>query len=130
MLYSHFNENLLGLQDVEIEKIEEINENEYKSIVNGSKKYEVCLNIEHVRKSKCNCPHADGKRIICKHIVATYFSVLPGSAKEFEEEQNRLQEEYEEYQEIKDLIEADKEFANGEGVHFSSLDELDDYLDD
>ena len=28
-----------------------------------------------------------------------------------------------------DII-ADKEFANGEGVHFSSLDELDAYLDD
>ncbi len=26
--------------------------------------YEVELDIEHPRKSKCNCPHADGKRII------------------------------------------------------------------
>ena len=43
---------------------------------------------------------------------------------------SRLLDDYEEYQEIKDLIEADKEFANGEGVHFSSLEELDDYLDD
>ena len=36
---------------------------------------------------------------------------------------------YDEYQEIKDLIEADKEFENGDGIHFSSLDELDEYLD-
>jgi len=43
---------------------------------------------------------------------------------------SKLLDEYEEYQEIKDLIEADKEFANGDGVHFSSLDELDAYLDD
>ena len=43
---------------------------------------------------------------------------------------SNLLDEYEEYQEIKDLIEADKEFANGEGVHFSSLDKLDEYLDD
>lgn len=38
--------------------------------------------------------------------------------------------EYEEYQAIKDLIEADKEFENGEGIHFSSLDELDEYLEE
>ena len=37
---------------------------------------------------------------------------------------------YDEYQEIKDLIEADKEFENGEGIRFSSLAELDEYLDE
>lgn len=37
------------------------------------------------------------KRIICKHIVTTYFNVVPNSAKVFESEQNRLHEEYEEY---------------------------------
>ena len=42
----------------------------------------------------------------------------------------KLLDEYEEYQEIKDLIEADKEFEKGEGVHFTSLDELDEYLDE
>ena len=82
-----------------VEKIEKINENEYKSIVTGNKKYEVYLNIEHVRKSKCNCPHADGKRIICKHIVATYFKAFPNEAVNFEEEQNELEKEYEKEQE-------------------------------
>ena len=43
---------------------------------------------------------------------------------------SKVLDDYEEYQEIKDLVEADKEFANGEGVHFSSLEELDVYLDD
>ena len=52
------------------------------------------LDIEHPRKSTCNCPLANGKRIICKHIVATYFTALPREAQEFEEEQTRLQEEY------------------------------------
>ena len=41
-----------------------------------------------------------------------------------------LLDDYEEYHAIKDLIEADNEFANGQGVHFSSLDEPDAYLDD
>ena len=46
------------------------------------------------------------KKIICKHIVATYFSVVPNSVKDFIEEQDRLQEEYEEYknQEYKNVI--------------------------
>ena len=34
---------------------------------NSSTPYSVELNLNHPRKSKCNCPHADGKRIICKH---------------------------------------------------------------
>ena len=43
---------------------------------------------------------------------------------------SKVLDDYEEYQAIKGLIEADKEFANGEGVRFSSLEELDAYLDD
>ena len=43
---------------------------------------------------------------------------------------SRILDDYEEYQAIKDLIEADKEFEKGEGIHFSSLDELDAFLDD
>ena len=39
-------------------------------------------------------------------------------------------DDYDQYQAIKDLVEADKEFENGEGIHFSSLEELDTYLDD
>ena len=82
-----------------IKDIKKINDIEYTSIASGTREYNVYLNLEKPRQSTCNCPLANGKRIICKHIVATYFSVVPGSAKEFEDEQNRLQEEYEEYQE-------------------------------
>lgn len=80
-------------------KLNKISENEYSSIVKGTNNYRVYLDIEHPRKSLCNCPLADGKRIICKHIVATYFTALPQEAINFEEEQNRLQEEYEKEQE-------------------------------
>lgn len=81
-----------------IRDIKKINDIEYTSVASGTKEYNVYLNLEKSRKSTCSCPLADGKRIICKHIVATYFNVVPGSAKEFEDEQNRLQKEYEEYQ--------------------------------
>lgn len=80
-------------------ELNKINENEYSSFVKGTNNYNVHLDIEHPRKSLCDCPLANGKRIICKHIVATYFTAFPNEAVSFEEEQNRLQEEYEKEQE-------------------------------
>ena len=71
-------------------ELNKINENEYSSIVKGTNNYNVHLDIEHPRKSSCNCPLANGKRIICKHIVATYFTAFPNEAVSFEEEQNRF----------------------------------------
>ena len=82
-----------------IKNIKKLNNNEYTSIVSGNKDYNVYLNLEHPRKSICNCPLANGKRIICKHIVATYFNVVPNSAKNFEKEQEKLEQEYEDYKE-------------------------------
>ena len=80
-------------------ELNKINENVYESVVEGTDNYNVHLDIEHPRKSTCDCPLAKGKRIICKHIVATYFTAFPNEAVSFEEEQNRLQEEYEKEQE-------------------------------
>lgn len=82
-----------------VSSLKKINDNEYMSKVVGSEVYNVYLNVEHVRKSTCTCPLANGKRITCKHIVATFFTAFPEEAKNFEEEQERLQEEYEDYQE-------------------------------
>ena len=53
--------------------------------------YHVLVDIPHPRRSKCNCPHAKGKRIICKHIVAAYFKIHP-------EEAERLYREATEYE--------------------------------
>lgn len=76
-------------------------ENIYSATVAGSSSepYSVELHIGHPRKSKCNCPHANGKRIICKHIVATYFTVLPKEAERFYAEAMAYQEEEEKRQE-------------------------------
>lgn len=76
-------------------ELNKINENVYESLVEGNDNYNVHLDIEHPRKSTCDCPSAKGKRILCKHIVATYFAALPSEAKKFEEEQEKLQQEYE-----------------------------------
>ncbi len=79
-----------------------VSDSEIKGVVQGSgvSKYDVAINIEHPRKSKCNCPHADGKRIICKHMIALYFTTFPKLAEEYyqkvlecEREQEACEEE-------------------------------------
>ena len=81
-----------------INNLKKLNDFEYTSKVTGSETYNVYLDVSHPRRSTCNCPLANGKRIICKHIVATFFKVFPQEAINFEKEQERLQEEYEDYQ--------------------------------
>ena len=81
-----------------INNLKKLNDFEYTSKVIGSETYSVYLDVSHPRRSTCNCPLANGKRIICKHIVATFFKVFPQEAINFEKEQERLQEEYEDYQ--------------------------------
>lgn len=84
-------------EEKKVLSIDEIDPGIFSATVSGSSHnaYSVELHMKHPRKSKCNCPHADGKRIICKHIVATYFTVLPGEAKKFYEEAMAYQEEEE-----------------------------------
>ena len=81
--------------------LEEIEANIFSAKVSGSSSvpYSVELHINHPRKSKCNCPHADGKRIVCKHIVAAYFAALPEEAEKFYTEAMAYQEEEEKHQE-------------------------------
>lgn len=88
-------------KDKKVVNFEELGKNIYTATVTGSSShhYSVELHIDHPRKSKCNCPHADGKRIICKHIVATYFTVIPKEAERFYAEAMAYQEEEEKRQE-------------------------------
>ena len=59
--------------------VEQQNETEFVAAVNGSENnvYAVKFDTDHPRKSSCDCPHANGKRIICKHIVAAFFAAFP-----------------------------------------------------
>lgn len=56
-----------------------------KSSVKGSgnKKYNVYINTEKLRISKCNCAFAKDRRVICKHIVALYFTIFETVAVEY-----------------------------------------------
>ena len=69
----------------------------FTSLVKGSNnaRYNVYIDIEHPRKSKCDCPHADGKRIVCKHQMATFFKAFPKEV-EILEREFALAEQYEE----------------------------------
>ena len=81
---------------------DQFSEDEYMGLVQGSNGeiYTTLINIAHPRKSKCNCPLADGKRIVCKHMIALYFTIFPDEveliyreAEEAEDEAARYEEE-------------------------------------
>ena len=65
----------------------------YDGIVRGSEgnRYSVHIDTVHIRSSKCNCPFADGRRRVCKHMIALFFATHPEEA----EEQQREIDEWE-----------------------------------
>lgn len=77
-----------------------INDSEYNGQVKGNNKiYDVFINIEHPKKySHCNCPLAEGKKIICKHMIALYFEIFPEKAKQFLKEIDEHNKKVDEYQ--------------------------------
>lgn len=88
-------------QEKKVMSLEVIEANIFSAKVSGnsSTPYSVEVHVDHPRKSKCNCPHADGKRIVCKHIVAAYFTAFPEEAEAFYAEVMAYQEEEERRQE-------------------------------
>ena len=51
----------------------------YDGVVSGSegKTYNVHIDTVHPRKSVCNCAFAAGRRVVCKHMIALYFTAEP-----------------------------------------------------
>ena len=119
-------------QSKNVKKIKKISDDEYNSIVSGTEEYNVHIDINHPRKSTCTCPFADGRRVICKHMVATFFAIYPEEAEriikeeqEYEEEEERLFEEH---------LEEVREYVNGlteDEVRALLIDKLmDEWYDD
>lgn len=92
--YDYYNEK-------KVKNITETEEDVFTAEVIGraNEPYVVKIYIAHPRKSTCNCLHADGKRIVCKHMVATYFTAYPKEAVRFYREYLKAQEEAEQYEE-------------------------------
>lgn len=88
-------------KDGKVQKVERLEDGRYQSAVigNGTEPYAVVIDLAHPRRSSCTCPHAAGKRIVCKHMVATYFAVFPEEAENFYTEVMKAEEEWENYQE-------------------------------
>lgn len=72
----------------------------YSGVVRGSggAAYDVTVNIKRPRSGSCTCPHAAGRRIICKHMAALYFAVLPERAEQYIAEIEANDAEAEDYQ--------------------------------
>lgn len=87
-------------KEKKISSYNKIDEFRYEGKVKGSSNdiYSIFLDIEHPKKSKCDCPHAKDKRIICKHIVALYFTIFPHEVDIFLKEVEEAQKEYAEYE--------------------------------
>ncbi len=82
-------------------RMEQTGEGVIRATVSGSydNTYEVVIDVEHPRKSQCNCPHAAGRRIVCKHMVAVYFTAFPAEAKKYIQELEDYWEDEEQRQE-------------------------------
>lgn len=69
----------------------------YQGHVQGSNNnvYDVNIDVDHPRKSTCNCPFAEGRRVICKHMIALYLEIFPEKEKEFVDYIEKQNNEYE-----------------------------------
>ncbi|WP_278296961.1 SWIM zinc finger family protein [Butyrivibrio sp. ob235] len=54
------------------------------------------MDKEHPRKSSCTCPFAEGRRVICKHMIALYFTAEPKAAEDFLKQVEEWEKEEEE----------------------------------
>ena len=77
-----------------------LTDSQYMGIVRGSEGalYTTTIDLLHPRRSKCNCPHADGRRIICKHMIALFFTIYPDEAEQFYNDAIKAEEDAEEYE--------------------------------
>lgn len=100
---SSFGKGMTYYQNKSVLSSEEIKSGIYKGQVRGShgKVYDVHIDINHPRKSSCSCPFASARRVICKHMVALYFSYFPQHADavlaEWEAEEREAEERYEKW---------------------------------
>lgn len=70
----------------------------YAGVVSGSegRTYNVHVETMHPRKSICNCPFAEGRRVVCKHMIALYFTAEPKAAGDFLKQVEEWEKEEEE----------------------------------
>ncbi len=96
-----------------VNNVNQLNDHEFEGYVDGSLKnpYYVKINIEHPRKSYCDCPHANGN-ITCKHMIALYFELFPDEVDDYESWLNSDydEEDEEEYYDYDSYYDEDDEY--------------------
>lgn len=96
-------------------KVQEIKQESEKTLTavvkgSGKTKYHVYIDVEHPRKSKCDCPHANGRRVVCEHQMATFFKAFPQEV-EILEQEFAMAEQYDDLNEQKEI--AMKHYLDG-----------------
>ena len=68
-----------------VEAYEQLAENIFESRIQGSAEdpYHTVIDIEHPKRSHCDCPFAKDRRVVCKHMVALCFTAFPSEADAF-----------------------------------------------
>ena len=86
-------------------------EEAYDGVVSGSEgnKYSVHIDKVHPRKSSCNCPFAEGRLVICKHMIALLFTAEPKTAEDFLRQVEKWEQEEKErerlhYKELREYV--------------------------
>lgn len=86
-------------------------EEAYDGVVSGSEgnKYSVHIDKVHPKKSSCNCPFAEGRRVICKHMIALLFTAEPKTAEDFLRQVEKWEQEEKErerlhYKELREYV--------------------------
>ncbi len=72
-----------------VSNVKQVEPGIYSGTVLGSDdvSYETMINVPHARAlSKCNCTHASGRRVVCEHMVALFFTVFPDEIKKYHKE--------------------------------------------
>lgn len=77
-----------------------IGEHGFEGRASGSEgaEYRVRIDVDHPRKSTCDCPFAKDRAVVCKHKIALYFEALPGSVDAFLRDMEEREREYREWE--------------------------------
>ena len=74
----------------QVKDIKKIGDGVYTAKVQGTKTYDVKVDLKHPLNSTCTCPFVEGNKKMCKHMIALAFAVSPIDAKEA----NQIRDEY------------------------------------
>ena len=99
-----------------VEVCDKIGSYEYLGIVRGNRPYEVYINTKHFDHSTCNCPYAECKKLICKHMIALYFEAHPNEARLYED---KLQKYYQEME---------QRLRRSEELYYKRVDDITKYV--